>query len=170
MILRRLALLVLMVTLSAALSVAPAALAQGFLDIQSDKLSLDNKTSSAIFTGNVKVERDGIVMTADHVKVNYAPLDDAAESSNRSEGRSDDVEQIEATGHVRIMDGTREITAETALYDVPQDTMTLTGNVVVTEGRENTIKGTKMLYDMTQGLITMSAEAGRVKAKLVPSK
>lgn len=139
--------------------------AQGFLDVQSDNLSIDNKTSSAVFTGNVVVERDGVVMTADHVKVLYKDPADDEEGQRR-----DDVEQVEATGNVKIVDGQRTITATKALYDVPEDNMTLTGDVIVTEGRENTIRGTKMLYDISQGLITISADAGRVKAKLVPSK
>lgn len=148
-----------------AVLVVPTVSAQGFLDVQSDNLSIDNKTGLAVFTGNVQVERDGIVMTADLVRVKYAQPDGENKSTVR-----DDVEEVEATGRVRIIDKQRVITAEKALYSVPEDKMTLVGDVIVTEGRENTIRGTKMLYDMPQGLITMSAESGRVRAKLVPSK
>ena len=137
--------------------------AQEMLDVQADNLSIDNKTSQAVFTGNVVVTRDGVELQAEKVVVDYAKREDGTSNN-------EDVEQVEATGNVKIIDGTRVITAKKAVYDLPNDRMTLLDDVVVTEKRENTIRGTKMLYDITQGLITVSSDSGRVKAKLVPTK
>lgn len=147
----------------AAVLFALPALAQEQLDIQSDSLSIDNKENSATFTGNVRVVRDEVTMNADKVFVDYV-------EKKQGEKVRNDVKLIEATGHVKIVDGKKTITANKAIYDVEADKMTLIDDVVVKEGPENTITGTKMLYDMTQGLITVTSDSGRVRATLIPNK
>ena len=149
--------------LFAVLIFAPAAMAQELLDVQSDNLSIDNKANTAQFTGNVRVVRGEVTMMADLVDVDYLETQEGDTVKN-------DVESITATGNVKIVDGKKTITAMKAIYQVQKDRMELIDNVVVKEGPENVITGTKMLYDMTQGLITVTSGGGRVKATLAPKK
>jgi len=141
----------------------PAALAQELLDVQSDNLSIDNKKNSAQFTGNVRVVRGEVTLFADKVDVDYVEKTEQGKTQN-------DVSRIVAVGNVKIVDDKKTITAKKATYQVQKDEIELNENVVVKEGAENTITGTKMLYDMAAGLITVTADTGRVKATLVPKK
>lgn len=142
---------------------APAALAQELLDVQADNLSIDNKKNAAQFTGNVRVVRAEVTLFADKVDVDYVETTDQGKTKN-------DVKRIVAVGNVKIIDGKKTITAKKAIYQVQKDEIELLENVVVKEGTENTITGTKMLYDMAAGLITVTADTGRVRATLAPSK
>jgi len=141
----------------------PAALAQELLDVQSDNLSIDNKKNSAQFTGNVRVVRGEVTLFADKVDVDYVEKTEQGKTQN-------DVSRIVAVGNVKIVDDKKTITAKKATYQVQKDEIEMNENVVVKEGAENTITGTKMLYDMAAGLITVTADTGRVKATLVPKK
>lgn len=138
-------------TMSASLAVA-----QPYeLDIRSDSLNLDNSSDNAVFEGNVIVVHDELTLKADKVDVFYEQTD---------EGRSVDI--VKAYGNVHMDDGERVATGERAVYNPGKEHVTLFDNVKVTQEEDQTLYGTKMLYDMAAGRITMSSGQNRVRAKL----
>lgn len=124
------------------------------LDIQSDNLDINNQDGTAVFTNNVVVAREGMKLKADKVKVTYI---------KESIGNHD-VDKIEATGHVKLLEGGRVATAQRALYKVQEHQVHLFDDVEVTQGDGSVIKGTKMLYDIKQGRITVSSGDEPVRA------
>ena len=50
-------------------------------------------------------------------------------------------------------------TGDNGLFDMRSNTITLTGNVVVSQGK-NVVRGERLLVDMTTGVSTVEAGAG----------
>ncbi len=124
------------------------------LDIQSDNLDINNQAGTAVFTNNVVVTREGMKLKADKVKVTYI----------KENLGNHDVDKIEATGNVKLLEGNRVATAQRALYKVQEHQVHLFDHVQVTQGDGSIIKGTKMLYDIKQGRITVSSGDEPVRA------
>ena len=59
--------------------------------------------------------------------------------------------RIEATGTVYVNAGTQTATGDNAIVDMKANTITLSGNVVLSQGDDNVITGDKLIIDMTTG-------------------
>lgn len=135
---------------------ATPVLAQPYeLDIRSDRLDINNTSDHAVFEGSVVVVHQDLTLKADKVDVYYEQTDG---------GRS--VREVKAYGNVSMEDGQRVATGKRAVYNPHKEHVTLFGNVKVTQDEGNTLYGTKMLYDMIAGRITLSSGQSRVRAKL----
>jgi lipopolysaccharide export system protein LptA len=67
------------------------------------------------------------------------------------------------------MDRDQIATGEHGLYDAVADTVTLTGHVALTKGK-NVTKGERLVYNLATGIATVDAGAnGRVSSTFVPS-
>ena len=59
--------------------------------------------------------------------------------------------RIEATGTVYVNSGTQTATGDNAIVDMKANTITLSGNVVLSQGDDNVITGDQLIIDMTTG-------------------
>jgi lipopolysaccharide export system protein LptA len=153
------------------------------IDIESDALEVDDKKQIAIFTGNVSATQGDFNLRSKELVVTYASAAKtktaaaapaAAAAAAGPLGGSADIKYIEAKGKVFIKSkGDQTATADSALFDVAAQTVTLVGDVVVTQGK-NIIKGDRMVIDITTGRTTLlmkdgaSEGKGRVRAKFEP--
>ena len=85
-----------------------------------------------MFTGKVVAKQGDITIFADKITVNYAD-------------KKGDVEKIEASGNVRIVQQNKTGTAAQAVYDSSDGRITLTGNPRVMQGG-NSISGKTITY------------------------
>ncbi|MBF0188012.1 MAG: hypothetical protein HQL50_08795 [Magnetococcales bacterium] len=99
---------------------AIAASKDGALVITSNKLVMDDKRQSAIFSGKVKVRQGPMKLDADRMTVFYA--------KGKKQGGKGQVREIRAEGNVVIQQGKNRGTAFRALYDVNANTIRLLGN------------------------------------------
>jgi lipopolysaccharide export system protein LptA len=76
-----------------------------------------------------------------------------------------DVALIDAQGNVKIQTPRQTITGDKAILDVAGDLLTVTGNVVVSEG-STVIRGAKLKADLKAK--TSSMTGGRVRGSFVP--
>jgi lipopolysaccharide export system protein LptA len=167
--------LIKMVVLSAfAAMAANPALAQlsnkgGGILINSDKLEAIDAKNQAIFTGSVDAVQDDARLRADKLDV----LFEAPSGDGNDGGR--DVKTIIATGNVYYVTPKQIAKSEKAVYDVANDEVVMTGNVVVTQGK-NVIRGDRLVLKISSGRAVFDAKqqdsknTGRVRAAFFPAK
>ena len=128
------------------------------LEVTSDALSVDRETGNAIFTGNVFAKQGSLTLSADKVEVLYDEEDGTIPQDD------DGVREIIATGSVIFVNGPDVAEGEYAVYNPREDSIVMTGNVLLTQGR-TIISGDRLVADLETGQGNME---GRVKTVLRP--
>ena len=142
-----------------------AAMAQpGEVHINADHLTSDSQGRYALFSGHVRITRDGAIITADTVQLHY---EDGKKQSDTVKGLS----LIEAKGNVIMTFDENRATAQKAIYDLSKEEITLSeGPPRVTRG-ENTLTGTTIVIQRLTGAIRVDGDSSqRVEVKLVPGE
>lgn len=122
------------------------------VEVAADSLAIDQNTGRAVFTGNVVIGQGEMRVSAQEVTVEYA---DEAQSRIKS---------FNATGNVALVVGEDAAEAGEAIYDVDSGIITLSGNVLMTQG-VNILSGDQIVVDLKKG----SARAdGRVRTIFQP--
>jgi lipopolysaccharide export system protein LptA len=158
-------LLVLALTLGAAPALAAEKVPFGDLgkssnepvNISADTNEADWKAETISYEGAVRITQGEMVMRADKV---------VAEVPGKK------ITRVTASGNVIITSRDATATAPLVVYDIPGKTIRLTGDVVLTQGR-NTMRGTELLVDLNAGTATLSGKGrgdGRVDGVLYPSE
>ena len=83
-----------------------------------------------------------------------------------------DIRRIEARGGVTVVSKDQNASGDLGVYDLKKKTITLTGNVVVSQGK-NVLHGDRVVVDTTTGnahVESGSASQNRVRALILPSK
>ena len=122
------------------------------VEVTADTLTVDQASSAAAFEGNAKVTQGGLLLTADSIHIAYQP-DGAG------------VSEVEATGGVHFSNGAEMAEAERALYRVGAGEISLSGSVLLLQGR-TTISGDALDLDLNSGSGTMR---GNVKTVFTPA-
>ncbi|MFN3959487.1 MAG: LptA/OstA family protein [Parvularculaceae bacterium] len=114
------------------------------IDITGDRLEVENQV--ATFTGNVRAVQGDAILTADRL---VADLDDKGSFT-----------KIHAVGTVRFSNGKEAITGARAVFDDVRRTITISENVVVTQG-DQVMTGGEIVYWVDTGRIIFTAPAGK---------
>lgn len=153
-----------LLTLCCALIIVPAlAFAQGTnialgglnvdpsqpVEISADSLVVDQASGKAEFNGNVVIGQGNLRLSAGRVAVTY--LADGA-----------GISKLDATGGVTFVTETEAAEADTAVYSLTGKTITMSGNVLLTQGA-SAISSDKMIIDLQSNSARMD---GRVKTIL----
>jgi lipopolysaccharide export system protein LptA len=120
------------------------------VEVSADELSVDQGSGEAIFDGNVLVVQGDVRMSAGKVVIVYATGDS---------GSTNGIARLVASGGVTFVTATDAAEAETADYSIEGGTVTLTGNVLLTQGQA-AISGEKLVIDLAAGSGRME---GRVR-------
>lgn len=121
------------------------------VEVSADSLSVNQSAGTAIFTGNVLIVQGDMRLAAPRVLVVYDEEDDA-------------IARLEATGGVTLVSGEDAAEAARADYDIDAGTIVLTGEVLLTQGR-NAIGSERMVVRLEDGAAELS---GRVRTVLSP--
>jgi lipopolysaccharide export system protein LptA len=136
--------------------------------IQSDGLVVRDKDKVATFTGNVRVTQGDTEMRSKVLVVFYvdtskpaaaAPATMKAVQPGSSEQQQ--IRRIEATGEVLVIQKEQTAAGDSGIFDMPSNTVTLNGNVVVTHGKD-VVKGQRLVVDLGTGVSRI--DGGRVDA------
>lgn len=100
----------------------------------------------ALWTGDVQVVQGEVVLTAPRLKIFGIG--------------GGEFERVEASGGIRYTNGTEAISGENAVYRADDDTIVVTGDVVVVQGRQ-VMTGEKMTYYLDTGRIIFDAGSTR---------
>ncbi len=108
---------------------------KGPINITSETLTSDNKAHTALFEKNVVAKTTDLTIYSDKMLVYY-----------KEDGGA--VTKIEATGNVKVLKGTKIITAKSAIYYAEgEERVVFTGEPRAMDG-ENVVTGTTIIYLM----------------------
>ena len=132
--------------------------------IEADSLELRDNDKLAIFSGNVMVQQGKTTLRTRQLKVYYT-------GSAQGAGNQD-IDRLEASGGVVVTSGDQRATGQTGVFDARRDTIVLSGNVVLSQGKD-VLRGKELHVDLAAGTSRMIAEdqngnVGRVRAVLTP--
>jgi len=157
------------------------------IDIESDRLEVDDKNHTAVFIGNVSATQGDNNLKAPRLEVFYenagqqqtadksAQTSKAAKSAKPAKASgagagagapgdplsSSQIKRIHAVGGNVVVTSTKdhqEATGDDAIYDVKAQQITLTGKEVVLTQNKNKVKGTKLVIDLATGKATVLNE------------
>jgi len=123
------------------------------VQVEADKLAVDQATGKATFTGNVKVVQGEMTITAGEARVEYTP-----------DGTG--IDKVFLTGRVLFSSPTDAAEANEAVYTIASGEVVLTGDVLLTQG-QTTISGGRLVYNLDAGTGAMD---GRVQTVFTPGK
>lgn len=122
------------------------------VEVAADSLSVNQDDGSAVFTGNVVIGQGEMRLSADKVTVEYA------------KGGQERIKSLHAVGNVTLVSGQEAAEAAEGVYQVETGQVTLTGQVVLTQGR-NVLTGDRMVVNLATGAAQVD---GRVRSVLQP--
>lgn len=114
------------------------------IQIESDRLDIDDDASSATFNGNVNVVQGDTLLKSGKMVVYYAG------GGSVSAGATD-IEKIEVSGSVVLQSGNQTATADSGLFNMVAQTLVLTGKKVVLSQGDNILVGCKLTVKMQTG-------------------
>ncbi len=119
------------------------------VEVVADNLAVDQASGTAIFSGNVVIVQGEMKVAAANVEVFYTEA-------------TGDISRLVATGGVTFVTATEAAESRDAVYDLAGGTLTLTGDVLVTQGA-SAISAEKMVVNTGDGSAVME---GRVRTVL----
>jgi lipopolysaccharide export system protein LptA len=162
------------------------------IHIESASLEMRDKSKVATFYGDVQVVQGDTTIKCQTLVVFYGAEDAAstgktaashepAASKSQAPNQagsaipqgSQDIRRIEARGGVTVVTKDQNVSGDLGVYDLKAKTITLTGNVVVTQGK-NVLHGDRVVVDTTTGNAHVESNAttaqNRVRALILPNK
>jgi lipopolysaccharide export system protein LptA len=126
------------------------------VQIEAGALEVRDKDKVATFSGNVKVVQGDTVMRCKALVVYYEQQGQAAgapamKAATPGPGGSSQISRLEATGGVTVNQKEQTATGDKALFDMKANTVTLQGNVVVSQG-QNIMRGDRLVVNLTSGV------------------
>jgi lipopolysaccharide export system protein LptA len=157
--------------LVAALS-APAAHAQlsetgGPVSYSADNLEYFDSERRLVLTGDVDIVQNDARLRADRITLFFSASSGGAQSDQGGMGAGD-IERMIAEGEVYYVRPAQSARGNRAVYEVAQDAVTFTGNVVVASD-ENVIRGETLVLQIGSRRTTIRPTPGqRVRGVFVP--
>lgn len=127
------------------------------IQFDAEQLEVRQDEQTAIFTGHVIVQQGATVLKTDRLIVHY--------QGSPAGGEAQQVQRLDATGHVLVTSGNQTASGNTATFDTTANTIVLSGDVVLSQG-ENVIRGTRLTIDVKTNQAKM--EGGRVQMLISP--
>jgi len=149
---RPLILLALLVTAPASAQALRGHNANAPVDVDADRIEVQDRADRAIFSGNVKVRQGGLSLDAARLTVSY--------SSGAGGGTS--IQRLDASGGVTVRSASETARGNFAIYDLNRRLITMIGRVTLNQGA-NVLRGGRLVIDLNSGrsVIDGSATGGR---------
>jgi lipopolysaccharide export system protein LptA len=158
------------------------------LKITSASLEVRDKEKIATFAGDVHLVQGDTTLRSKTLVVFYDDEADAKSDASKSDAQkpakppaaagagaepmSQQIRRVEAKGGVLVTQKEQTATGESGIFDMQANTVTLLGNVVISQG-QNVVRGDRLTVDLTSGVSRV--ECGktqgqcRVQALIQPS-
>jgi lipopolysaccharide export system protein LptA len=118
------------------------------VEVSADNLSVDQDSGKAVYSGNVKIGQGDLRLSAGQVEVIYTET-------------SGTIATLRASDGVTFATATEAAEAASADYDLENGTLTLIGNVLLTQGA-SAISADRMVISLKDGLAQMSGNVRTV--------
>jgi len=128
------------------------------IEVAADTFEVRQAEQLAVFSGDVDATQGEMRLQAQEVQIHY----------QTGEGNSSEITQLDATGEVHVSSPRETARGDWAVYDVLAETVTMGGNVVLTQG-PNVIQGDQLVINLVTGrsriqggasMVTEDAEEG----------
>jgi lipopolysaccharide export system protein LptA len=163
----RLTSLYLTVALASAVLAGPAAAqlatnSNAPVDITADELETANNACTSIWRGHAEALQDTSRLRADVLTADFEVKGNGG-ATGGAKGGCGDLVRLRADGSVYYATPTQKVHGDAALYEAGSNTLTVTGDVVATQG-QNVLRGTRMVFNTQTGQGHMEGAAkGRNK-------
>jgi lipopolysaccharide export system protein LptA len=136
--------------------------------IEAASLEVRDKEKVATFSGSVIVTQGDTVMRCKSLVVHYDAESKSSgmKSAQPGPGGSSSIKKLEALGGVHVTQKEQTATGDKGLFDMKSNSITLSGNVLITQG-QNVLRGERLVVDVATGAARV--EGGRVSGVFVPS-
>ena len=147
------------------------------VQIDAATLEVRDKDKVATFSGNVRVKQGDTGLRCASLLVFYeqdgegADKEKTMQAAQPGPGGQQKIKRLEARGGVVVTQKEQTATGELGIFDMKTNTVTLTGNVVMTQG-QNVLRGEKLVVDLTSGVSRVESGKngqGRVQGLFLPS-
>jgi lipopolysaccharide export system protein LptA len=138
------------------------------VQIEAATLEVRDKQKIATFSGNVKVVQGDTTMRCESLVVFYeaGQTAGAMKAASPGPGGSQQIRRLEARGGVSVTQKDQTATGETGVFDMLTNTVTLSGNVVVSQG-PNVMRGDRLVVDLTTGVSRVDANKSRGPVRML---
>jgi lipopolysaccharide export system protein LptA len=141
------------------------------VQIEAATLEVRDRDKVATFSGNVHVTQGDTNMRCRTLMVYYdqeAGVTGSLKAAQPGPGGKQQIRRLEAKGDVVVTQKDQKATGDTGIFDMKTNTVTLIGNVLMTQG-QNVLRGDKLVVDLTSGVSRVeSGKSGMVKGLLWP--
>lgn len=117
------------------------------VDVDADRIEVQDRADRAIFSGNVRAVQAEMTMTAARMTVAYTGGSDNTQ-----------IQRLDASGNVVVTSPTERATGAFAIYDLDKHLITMLGGVVLTRG-ENVVRGGRLVINLDTGRSTVDGSA-----------
>lgn len=122
------------------------------IDVAADRMEVRDTTNQAIFSGNVAIRQGDMTLDADSVTIFY----------KRGTGTNPEISRIDAQGSVKLVTASETASGRYGIYDVVAKTITLVGNVELTQGG-SVLRGQRLAIDLASGRSTLDGAGAPAK-------
>lgn len=157
---------------AAALSMFPVASAQiGQSDepilVEADgSMEFLREEGRLVWSDNVRAVQGGTRITSDVMTIVCARTNEPRNTTFES---CSEIETVIAEGNVIYTTAEERIRGDRSEYDYRTDTITITGNVILSRGQDVVARGPRVVYDVANGRATITSEGtGSVAAIFEP--
>lgn len=141
--------------------------------IEAATLEVRDKDKLATFSGDVKVKQGDTGLRCKSLVVFYEGNDadgKTLQAASPGPGGQQKIKRLEARGGVVVTHKEQTATGESGIFDMKTNTVTLNGNVVMTQG-QNMLRGDRLVVDLTSGVSRVESGKngqGRVQGLFQP--
>lgn len=132
--------------------------------IEASTLEVRDKIRQATFSGDVKLTQGDTTLKCKILVVFYedtaAPKKGAPQAQKAAGTTAQQIKRAEAKGDVFITQKDQTASGENGVFDLKSNTVTMTGNVVVTQG-QTVMRGERMVVNLTTGVTTVESSSGK---------
>lgn len=108
------------------------------IDLQADRLEVQDRSDRAIFAGNVHVKQDALTLDTSRLTVAY------------SSSGGVQINRLDASGGVTVRSPSETASGAFGIYDLDRKLITLVGNVVLQRGGSQ-LSGQRLVIDLDTG-------------------
>jgi len=141
------------------------------IKINSATLEVRDKDKVATFAGDVHLVQGDTTLRSKTLVVFYdneaesKPATRPAGATQAGPQQNQQIKRVEAKGNVIVVQKDQIATGESGIFDMQANTVTLTGNVVISQG-QNTVKGDTLTVDMTTGVSRIACGKAQEKCRV----
>lgn len=117
------------------------------VDVEADRIEVQDRADRAIFSGNVRVKQTDLTLQSQRLTVAYA-----------GGANSTQIQRLDAAGGVVVTSPGERATGNFAIYDLNRRLITMVGDVNLVRGGSS-VRGGRLVIDLNSGRATVDGSA-----------